>query len=135
MTSRFKVQGQPVSVSTVCHPARDLLAVRIESPLLKQQRLAVRLKFPYGSTDWGKAADWELADRHTTTCRIVDRQADLTRNLDADRYYVRAAWSQGGEMQTRSQHEYEIRRQDGDDTGGCRRVLAEGDRRSAAWIR
>ncbi len=113
LTSRFKVQGQPVIVGTVCHPSRDLLAVRIESPLLVRQRLAVQLRFPYGSTEWGRAADWNSADRHTTTCRIVDRQADLTRDLDADRYHVRVAWSQGGAMRTRSQHEYEIRQQDG----------------------
>jgi len=108
LTSRFEVEGEPVEVMTVCHPARDLLAVRIESPLLAKQRLSVRLTFPYGSTEWGKAADWALADRHATTCRIVDRQADLTRSLDADRYFVRVAWSQGGRMQRRSQHEYEI---------------------------
>ncbi|MEN6577110.1 MAG: hypothetical protein ABFD90_12260 [Phycisphaerales bacterium] len=108
LTSRFKVQRDPVNVATVCHPTRDILAVRIESPLLEQQRLAVRLAFPYGSTDWGRAAEWNLADRHTTACRMADRQADLTRSLDADRYYIRVGWSQGGRMQTRSQHEYEI---------------------------
>jgi len=108
LTSRFRVQGDLVNVATVCHPTRDILAVRIESPLLEQQRLVVRLAFPYGSTDWGKAAEWNLADRHTTVCRMADRQADLTRSLDADRYYVRVGWSQGGRIQTRSQHEYEI---------------------------
>lgn len=108
LSSRFKVDGQPVDVATLCHPARDLVAVRIESPLLASKRLSVRLAFPYGSTEWGQAARWDLAGRHTTVCRIVDRQADLTRTLDADRYYVRAAWSPGGWMQTRSQHEYEI---------------------------
>lgn len=113
LSSRFKVQSEPVNVSTVCHPDRDLLAVRIESPLLESGRLSIRLKFPYGAADWGKAADWSLPDRHTTTCRIVDRQADLTRTLDADRYYVRTAWSQGGQMKTLSQHEYEISVQGG----------------------
>jgi hypothetical protein len=34
LTSRFKVQDEPVTVFTACHPTRDLLAVRIESPLL-----------------------------------------------------------------------------------------------------
>jgi len=113
LTSRFEVQGEPVTVRTVCHPVRDVLAVRIDSPLLEQQRLAIRLVFPYGSTDWGKAAEWNLADRHTTVCRMADRQADLTRSLDADRYYVRVGWSQGGRMDIRSQHEYEIVRQSG----------------------
>jgi hypothetical protein len=113
LSSRFKVEGQPVNVVTVCHPTRDLLAVRIESPLLESQRLSVRLAFPYGSTEWGRAAEWGFADRHSTGCRVTGQQADLTRALDADRYYVRAAWSPGGQMQTLSQHEYEIRRPGG----------------------
>ncbi|HNU28734.1 MAG TPA: hypothetical protein PKN00_06025 [Sedimentisphaerales bacterium] len=113
LMSRFCVQDEPVIILTACHPSRDLLAVRIESPLLGQQRLAVRLAFPYGSTDWGQAADWSLADPHRTTCRMTDGQADLARSLDADRYCVRVAWSQGGRMQTQSQHEYEILQQDG----------------------
>jgi hypothetical protein len=108
LTSRFEVEGRPVRVLTVCHPKRDVIAVRVESPLLAQGRLAISLKFPYGSAEWGKAADWGHPDRHTTRHRIEGRQADLTRVLDADRYYVRAVWSAGGEIQVKSQHEYVI---------------------------
>ncbi len=108
LTSRFQVDGQPVEVLTVCHPSRDILAVRIVSPLLTQKRLSVRLKFPYGSAEWGNAADWDHPDRHTTTCRIEGRQAELTRMLDAIRYYVRLAWSDGGELQIQTQHGYEM---------------------------
>ncbi|HET7840625.1 MAG TPA: hypothetical protein VFM21_03425, partial [Terriglobia bacterium] len=32
LVSRFTLEGRPVLVRTVCHPERDLLAVRIESP-------------------------------------------------------------------------------------------------------
>ena len=41
LQSDFRFDGQPVRVWTVCHPNRDLLAVRIESPLLADGRLAV----------------------------------------------------------------------------------------------
>jgi len=108
LTSRFEVQGRPVRVSTACHPKYDLIAVRVESPFLEQGRLTVSLKFPYGSTEWGRAGDWEHPDRHTTQHRVTAHQVDLTRILDADRYYVRAAWSAGGGIQVKSQHEYEI---------------------------
>lgn len=111
LSSRFQVEGQPATVATVCHPTRDLLAIRIESPLVENRRLSVRLAFPYGATEWGQAADWNLADRHTTISRITDRQADLTRILDADRYFVRATWSSNSEMRMLSQHEYDISRQ------------------------
>jgi hypothetical protein len=113
LSSPFKVQGHPVNVGTVCHPTRDMLAVRIESPLLENRRLSIRLAFPYGSTEWGRDAEWGLGDRHKTVCRSIDRQADWTRTLDADRYYVRATWSAGGQVHTLSLHEYEIRWQGG----------------------
>ncbi len=113
LTSRFEVEGQPVGVLTVCHPTRDVLAVRVESPLLEQGRLSLRLQFPYGSTEWGNAADWEHPERHSTQSRILDQQVDLTRVLDGDRYYVRVVWSAGGAIQSKSQHEYDIGRKGG----------------------
>ncbi len=113
LSSQFEIDGQPVKVMTVCHPERDLLAVRVESVLLQQGRLLVSLAFPYGSTDWGSAADWEHPEKHKTQMQTSGHQADFTRILDADRYYVRVAWSAAGGIQTKSQHEYEIYQQDG----------------------
>jgi len=131
LSSRFELEGQSVRVSTVCHPTRDLLAIRVESPLLAQGRLAVSLAFPYGSADWRIAADWEHPDRHATQMIFVgrasplatdvvrgrttyeERGAGFTRVLDADRYHVRVAWSQGGRIGVKSQHQYEIGSQDG----------------------
>ena len=108
LDGRFEFEGQAVHVLTVCHPTRDLLAVRVESPLAGRGRLAVSLAFPYGSADWRVAADWNHSDRHTTQASITDRQADFTRILDADRYRVRVAWSEGGRIEVKSQQEYEI---------------------------
>ncbi len=112
LSSRFEVDGQPVKVQTVCHPERDLLAVHIESPLLEKKRLKVSLAFPYGSAEWRNAADWNQPQSHTTRLQIVNNQANLTRILDNDRYYVRVFFSTSGEFQRKSQHEYEISGQD-----------------------
>jgi hypothetical protein len=131
LSSRFELEGQSVQVLTVCHPTRDILAVRIESPLLAAGRLAVSLAFAYGSADWRVAADWAHPDRHVTRMILVGRAsplasdvvrgrttyeehaADFTRVLDADRYHMRAAWSQGGRITVKSQHQYEINSEDG----------------------
>ena len=98
LSSRFEFDGRPVRVQTVCHPTRDFLAIRIESPLLSDKRLSVSMAFPYGKADWRDAADWDHPDRHTTEHQIRDRAVDLTRTLDADRYYVRTTWSAGGQI-------------------------------------
>ncbi|MGD2094992.1 MAG: hypothetical protein PVH77_08305 [Phycisphaerales bacterium] len=83
LSSRFEVEGRPVKVLTVCHPERDLLAVCVESPLVGQKRLGVSLAFPYGSTVWRNAADWNHPERHTTRQKIMSNRADLTRMLTA----------------------------------------------------
>jgi hypothetical protein len=113
LSNRFEFDSRPVKVTTVCHPEQDLLAIRIESSLLQEGRLPVLLAFPYGKEDWRDAADWDHPDRHTTRHKITNGYADLTRILDADRYYVRIACSEGGRIQDKSQHEFEITQQDG----------------------
>ncbi len=113
LRSRFELERQNVQVLTVCHPTRDLLAIRVESPLVAQGRLAVSLAFPYGSADWRVAGDWSHPDRHVTQMRSEAHQADFTRILDADRYHVRVGWLEGGRIGAKAQHQYEIRSEDG----------------------
>jgi hypothetical protein len=112
LSSRFELEGSSVRVQTVCDPSRDLVAVRLESPVLAQGKLAVALAFPYGSAEWRVAADWKHPDRHETQPWIAPFQAGFTRFLDADRYYVRVTWSANGRMEAKAQHEYEITSQD-----------------------
>jgi hypothetical protein len=101
-------------VLTFCHPHRDILAVRIQSQLWRKNRLNVTLAFPYGSDVWRNAADWNHPDSHTTIPEISGNEAAFTRILDDERYYVRIACSQGGQIKAKSQHEYEIFQRDGD---------------------
>ena len=56
ITSRFKIEGESVSVRTAVHPDMDVLAVSIDSALIKAGRLALRIGFPYGSSPM-QAAD------------------------------------------------------------------------------
>lgn len=112
LSSQFEVAGQSVKVFTVCHPKHDILAVRIESMLLEQRQLMVSLAFAYGNTEWRNAADWNHPESHTTQHKITSNQADFTRILDDDSYYVRVVCSPKGEIRAKSQHEYNIYRQD-----------------------
>ncbi len=108
LSSIFEWEGRPVGVVTVCHPTRDLLAVRIESPWVRQGALGVSLAFPYGSAEWRIAADWNHPDRHVTQARIEGHQADFTRIVDTERYHVRVAWTTSARIEGKSQHRYEI---------------------------
>jgi hypothetical protein len=93
LRSRFRLDGEAVTVETLCHPRLDLIAVRVVSPLLPRGRIGVRLDFPYGA---GRptAADWTRPEAHETLLvRSTARGALLERRLDADRYHVRLAWA------------------------------------------
>jgi hypothetical protein len=88
LNSKFSLDGESVEVVTAVHPLSDLVAVSIESPLLRNGRLGVRFSFPYGSPSM-QAADWDHAEKHQTT--VVSRTAtrvDLRRSLDAESYLV-----------------------------------------------
>jgi protein-glucosylgalactosylhydroxylysine glucosidase len=82
LNSKFKLFGEPVSVTTAVHPDRDLLAVVIES---RVPDLAIRIAFPYGSSAM-RAADWSQPDKHET--RISADGKLIARRLDEDSYYV-----------------------------------------------
>jgi hypothetical protein len=87
--SSFSVEGVPVEVKTVCHPGLDLISVRIESKLITEKRLKVKLNFPLGiSAPVGY--DFNSPDRHST--RIVsDNKIDILfeRKQDNDIYFTR----------------------------------------------
>jgi hypothetical protein len=49
--SKFQVEGQPVKVTTVADPGKDIVAFRIESPLIAAKRLGTFIDFPYASLE------------------------------------------------------------------------------------
>lgn len=108
--SRFNVDGRKFWVTTAAHPDEDLIAVRIESDGLDPSRLAIRVAFPYGGvTHTGDPADWSNADKHRTEITHRDRRfAEIHRTLDANEYFVKAAWSNGASLRQTSPHELRI---------------------------
>ena len=107
LDSTFSLDGRKVRVLTTVHPERDLVAVRVESAELDPAHLALRVAFPYGGvTHTGDPADWSHPERHKTDIVERDRRSVMVhRTLDADEYWVRAGWSDGGSMRVIGAHE------------------------------
>ena len=89
--SSFRLEGVAVRVVTAVHPSRDLLAVRVDSNLAEQGRIAVRFAFPYGSPTM-HAADWHQSDRHVSVLTTKTNGGIIERQLDNDRYFVELKW-------------------------------------------
>ena len=106
LKSRFVLEGQAAEVETVCHPRLDLVAVRVASPLVRLGRLAVVVRFPYG-TGRPTAVDWSRPDAHSTAVtESGPGQARFTRTLDQDRYGVAARWAPAGDLFRAAKHEF-----------------------------
>lgn len=88
--SNYRLNDQPVSVITCVHPQKDMLAVKINSPL----KPALKLRFPYPTgqhTDDG--CDWTQNDRHKTDLSmLMSNYALLMRTVDSMVYFVSIEW-------------------------------------------
>ena len=111
-TSKYQIDGQDVTVETCVHPQLDLVAVRIESPLVASGDLQVVLEFAYPNLDKGGpwVGDFNRSVGHATT--IIGRKPqclDLKRTVDSTIYYVSLAGAAGcsiGETEAKS-HAYQ----------------------------
>ena len=82
-----------MSVTTVCAPDSDTIGVRIESPLIAQGKLRVRLGFPLGHDLTVKntpALDWSNPEAHES--KVIEQRAIggtlIQRKIDETRYAV-----------------------------------------------
>ncbi|MCX6916347.1 MAG: hypothetical protein NT167_25440, partial [Verrucomicrobia bacterium] len=96
-TSHYRVAGQEVNVETCVHPSLDLVAVRIESPLVASGELEVTLDFAYPSLNnspW--VGEFSRTTGHATTAlRRGKRRNDFTRRVDAVTYHAALAVAPG----------------------------------------
>ncbi len=108
LLSRFRLEGQPVEVQTVCHPVLDLLAVRVTSPLLPIGRIRIQIAFPYGTGN-ATAADWSRPDAHQSVLSLGGpNRATIARRLDGDAYYVSLAWTSSTALDEAAKHTYRL---------------------------
>jgi hypothetical protein len=108
LRSHFSLEGEPVEVSTSCHPDRELLAVQIRSTLIAKGRLSVLLAFPYGAGGFsGNGADWSRPTAYQTVMTLQDdHRADFVRTLDNDHYYAAMQWSKGNRLTPNGPHRF-----------------------------
>ncbi|MDQ0676658.1 hypothetical protein QFZ30_000040 [Arthrobacter pascens] len=121
VTSTFTLRGHPVSVSTACHPDRDQLGIRVESPALLDG-LMISLAFPYGSDAWHDAADWNRPDAHKTILENPDpagtgspQDWTVHRALDGSGYQVQIS-GEGLRLERVAKHELLLRPAGGQET-------------------
>jgi len=65
--SSFTVDDVPVKVSTACNQQEDVVAFRIESPLLNEKRIVIRIRFPYPTGQFKDVGNnWNASVAHSS---------------------------------------------------------------------
>jgi hypothetical protein len=109
--STYTVEGNPVRVILYSHQEEDRIAAKIESPLIAQGRLKVKLQFPYGK-DCHVCPGYEedLDERHQSRLTRQDVNGVLIhRVLDTASYFVHLQWGGVAEIKNGSRpHRFEL---------------------------
>lgn len=108
--SKFTVENIPVEVTTYCHQQQDAIAVKVISPLVKEKRLFIRLRFPYPTGDWADMGNnFTNDDKHTSSIISQKNNSALFKHsLDSTTYYVDAKWNKIASVKEKSPHYFII---------------------------
>ncbi|WP_426451784.1 glycoside hydrolase family 65 [Paenibacillus sp. S-38] len=115
LTSRFRADGVPVAVQTVCHPELDGIGVTVESPLLAEGRLGLSLRFPapgVTSQAWDKTTGlhWGGPEEHRSELeRLSGGSFLIRRTMDVDGYGALLRLSEGELAREEEPHAYAVR--------------------------
>lgn len=110
ITSRYEIEGIPVTVELVAHQEKDQVSARIKSRLINADRLRIRFRFPYGAEcHVCPGYDWNKPEKHATTFSQQGPNAlEFHRRLDTTNYFVAVNWNETGEMTQNDAHDFEL---------------------------
>ena len=110
ITTTYEVEGVPVRVELAVHQERDDIAFHIESDLIKQGRLKVNFRFPYGNDcHVCPGYDWDHPEKHQTRVLQSTKQlSSLKRTLDETNYYVNVQWKDNARFTQVEPHHFEL---------------------------
>lgn len=95
ITSRFELAGKQTTVQTCCHPDKDMIAIHVESELIRTGQLQVAFHFPYG--EWSRTGvNWGNPEGHRTDITAgSSTSACLVREMDQTSIAAQIMWSAG----------------------------------------
>ncbi len=95
LESSFTFEGIPVKVWTASHQEKDAIGVRVNSALIKNGQLKIRLRIPYPTIKWGDNGNLWKSDLAYTSqlSRHGKNEAIITRKMDSITYNVGLKWN------------------------------------------
>ena len=104
--SNFTVEGVTVKVLTVADPVQDAISVSINSELVKEGRLKIRIRLPYPTGNWDdRGNNWVNEDKHNSSIITDEKNESVIRHdLDTTSYYISATWTGNGSLTKKKDH-------------------------------
>ena len=106
--SRFTVEGEPVEVITFVHQEKEAVGVRINSKLVAQQRIQLRLRFPFPNGEWKDVGNnFSHDEKHGSNIgSIYNDHVVLGHKTGKLEYWVKAEYKTRPKIYQRKLHEY-----------------------------
>ncbi|MFK0402013.1 hypothetical protein ACIQTT_06755 [Microbacterium sp. NPDC090225] len=118
--SSFRFSGEEVRVRTLAAPDESTLAFRVVSPLLRDGRARVVIRFPYASDGFFKTDDWHAVNKHQSE---LDESGRIRRKLDDFEYVVETSLS-GATLEATAEPHVFVLLADGDEIDAVVRFSA-----------
>ncbi len=114
INTNFDIRGSTVNVQTTCDPNMDIIGAKIATSLFEQQKLAIKIHFPYPSANHtDDACDWEKTEKHNTQLIKLEKQkAVFLRTLDTTKYFVTILWKGSATIKKATKHKFLLIPQD-----------------------
>lgn len=108
--STYEVEGHEVEVILYGHQEEDAIGFKINSTLLDQGKLTIKINFPYGKEcHVCPGYDWGSTDKHESNLHSVDGAGfSISRTLDTAQYFVSGSWEGNARIEEKSKHHFEI---------------------------
>lgn len=108
--SHFTLENVPVDVSTFGHAVKDAISIKVNSPLLKENRLKIKITFPYPTGAWtDEGVNYSLEGKHVVAqSGRHDNGVSLIHWLDSAQYQVDCWWEGKAFLGQKGKHSYLI---------------------------
>ena len=113
--SHFSTDGTAVDVTTAALPDECAVVYRVSTPLLREGRARISIRFPYPTGKHADdASDWSKPHRHVS--RVVDDGADFVvveHSIDSTRYFLTLQWDGNAVFTELDRHYFTLTSADG----------------------